>query len=266
MRKTFMPITEKRPFILLVIFSMIFSACSNLSPRADSDSNADNVANRQSENTGNETSSADKKNEDRGLCANKYYPVETVKGREYKISSSTPARYVLTQNKREEDSFTENRKFDSGTEMTTNWSCTEEGLRNVEYNSSADFSNGNFKMETLESSGITLPKTWEVGRKWTTTYKINAKLNAGPASGGAAGTVKIDNEIASLDDKVTTPAGDFEAAKVVSTININLNIGKPMNIRMINWYAPDVGLIKQEVKSPFGPQQNVEYTGEKGSE
>jgi hypothetical protein len=47
-------------------------------------------------------------------------------------------------------------------------------------------------METIESSGITLPKQWEVGKKWNSEYKVDAKLNAGPASGGAKGTIKID--------------------------------------------------------------------------
>jgi hypothetical protein len=139
----------------------------------------------------------------------------------------------------------------------------EDGLRTAEYTNAANLSKANFKMETLESSGITIPKNWEVGKKWTAEYKISAKLNAGAASSGANGTIKIDNEIVSLDDKVTTPAGDFEAAKVVSNINMNLNITKPITMKMTNWYAPGVGLIKQTADSPFGKGVTVEYTGEK---
>lgn len=250
-------------FILLFFFSISLASCAFLNTETNSNATAGNAANEQSKNADNKTISSDKSNETSGLCENEYYPIDTAKSREYKISGGAPANYVLMQNKPNENSFTEKRKYESEMDLTVNWICTEEGLRTAEYNNTANLSKANFKMETLESSGITLPKTWEVGKKWTAEYKISAKLNAGAASGGANGTVKINNEIVSLDDKITTAAGDFTAAKVVSDLKMNLNISKPITMKMTNWYAPNVGLIKQTVDSPFGKDVTVEYTGEK---
>ena len=252
---------RKYQFITL-IFSLMFAACSGLNTETSS-TETNNAAGKQTENVNGKTISDKTANVEPGICENEYYPVDTQAKREYKISGSAPGDYVLTQNKNEGNSFTEKRAFGAGTDVTINWQCTDEGLRNAEFNNGANFSGGNFKMETLESSGITIPKVWETGKKWTAEYKVSAKLNAGKVSSGANGTIKIDSEITSLDDKITTPAGDFEAAKVVSDMNMNLNTGRPVKMTMTNWYARDVGLVKQEVKSPFGGGQTVEYTGEK---
>ena len=253
----------------VLIISVIFSACAKTETAMSSDSVENETANRQTENPINaedETASAAGTNEATGLCVNEFYPIYTDKKREYKITGSNPATYILSQNKNEGNSFTEKRNFTIGaadTELLINWICTEDGLRNAEYNSGANFSMGNFKMETVESSGVTVPKDWEVGKKWTNSYKVNAKLNVGKMSTGAKGTITINNEIASLDDKITTADGDFEAAKVVSDVNMNLS-GRTTKMKMTNWYAPNVGLVKQDVKSPFGPSSvGVEYVGEK---
>lgn len=258
-------------FLLLsaLAISLLFSACDTAKIATSSDSSESETPNEQTEKPKkpeDETASAAGTNEATGLCVNEYYPIYTDKKREYKITGSNPATYILSQNKNEGNSFTEKRNFTTGaadTELLINWVCTEEGLRNAEYNSGANFSMGNFKMETVESSGVTVPKDWEVGKKWTNAYKVNAKLNIGKMSTGAKGTITINNEIASLDDKVTTADGEFEAAKVVSDVNMNLS-GRTTKMKMTNWYAPNVGLVKQEVESPFSKSAiGVEYVGEK---
>jgi hypothetical protein len=250
----------------LIIFLVIFSACTYF--QSETAVEPENVAKPQTAaapDTADQTATDEPAAADAGLCENKYYPLQADSGRAYQITGGAPASYVLTQDRSGEDSFGETRQFASGTSVKTNWVCTAEGLRSVEYNSGVDFSSGNFKMETLESSGLTLPKTWETGKKWKAEYKISGKLKAGPVNTGVTGTVTVDNEIAALDDTVTTAAGEFKAAKVVSTINLKLSVGPPTKVTTTNWYAPDIGLVKQETASPFGGKQNVEYTGTKDS-
>jgi hypothetical protein len=127
-------------------------------------------------------------------------------------------------------------------------------------------SNANFKMDTLESSGITLPKEWEMGKKWSANYKVSAKINVRGFSGGADGTVEVNNEIVSMNEKISVPGGDFETAKVDSEIQIDLNMkGRKIpspKIKMSLWFSPKVGLVKQESTSQFG-KETVEYAGEK---
>ena len=258
-------------FLLLsaLVISISFSACDMAKTETSSDSSENNSVSEKpadTENAKNETASAAGTNEATGLCVNDYYPIYTDKKREYKITGNNPATYILSQNKNEGNSFTEKRNFTAGaadTELLINWICTDEGLRNAQYNSGANFSMGNFKMETLESSGVTIPKVWEVGKKWTSEYKVNAKLNVGKMSTGAKGKISINNEITSLNDKIKTANGEFEAAKVVSEVNINLS-GRNTQMKMTNWYAPSVGVVKQDVDSPFGKSAvGVEYVGDK---
>ncbi len=248
--------------IAFFVCSILFSACAGLNTETSSNSKSDNVdTTAKIENTNVEKTAGEKLKAGAGLCENEFYPIDTDIKREYKSSAGQAGNLVVTQIKNDENTFSEKRETGSGAILKLNWICTEEGLRHGEYNNGADFSGGAFKMETLESSGITLPKVWETGKKWSAEYKVNANINVGKMSKGASGTIKINNELASLDDKVSTPAGDFKAAKVVSDVIIN--IGKPMMTKMTNWYAPNVGLVKQVVDSPFGAPITMEYIGEK---
>lgn len=254
-------------FSLLLLSLVLLNGCEALNQKtaentetAKTSTNAEN----KTETAKNESETSENKAD--GLCANEFYPIKTDFERQYKISGTAPASYVLSQTAPEGEKFTEKRNFASGLEITNNWLCTENGLRNAEFNNAATAPNMNFTMETLESSGVTFPKVWEKGQKWTTDYKISAKANAGMASGSADGTVTIENELISTDDKISVPGGEFTAARIDSVINMNLkmNGGKipSPSIKMSNWFAPEIGLVKQDVKSGYG-NVIVEYTGKK---
>lgn len=202
------------------------------------------------------------KSANKGACVNPYYPVQTKIERKYKVSGSAPATYVLKHKLREKDGFTEHRNFASGIVVVSNWSCNENGMRNADYNNAVSSSRVKVKMETLESSGITFPKIWEKGKKWTADYKIRAKLGKKSFDG----TVTVENEIISMDDNISVQGGDYVAARIDSVIKIKLSLGarnpSATEVKMSNWYARDFGLVKQESKSPFGDSK-VEYAGEK---
>lgn len=257
-----MPKTKNLTILILFTFFIFNSACDVSNSGTVANANSENRSDSAQINTKVQNESDENVVDNAGICANEYYPISEKK-REYINSKNSSSNYVLTQQKKDGDSFGETRDFGGGLETTTNWLCTKEGLRNAEYNSGANFSSGNFKMDTLESSGITLPKKWEVGKKWTTEYKIAAKLNAGGASSAAKGTIKINNEIVSMNDKITTKAGEFEAAKVVSKINMNLSVGKPTTMKMTVWYAPEIGFVKQVLDSPYASGLTTEYAGVK---
>ncbi|MCB1023589.1 MAG: hypothetical protein KDB79_04310 [Acidobacteria bacterium] len=197
-----------------------------------------------------------------GICENPFYPVNTEVSREFKISGSAPASYVLSQSLRDTDSFTEKRKFASGLEVVSNWSCSEDGIRNADYNNTISGMKMKMNMETIESSGITLPKIWKTGEKWSSDYKVRVNV----ASQTANGTITVKSEIVSMDDNVQVQAGDFVAARVDSVLTTNISLGKTRipspEFKMTNWYAPKVGLVKQETKGGFGTTK-LEYIGEK---
>ena len=199
-------------------------------------------------------------------CSNPYYPINTNVERSYKIGGTGKASYALKQTQDEDDTFSEKRTFDSGTDVVINWSCTPDGLRNAEFTNSISMPKGMAKMKTLASSGITLPKVWEKGKKFEAKYNISMSLSIAGASASSKGTVTIQSEIIGIDENVSVQGGDFVAAKVASVIKMNLTVnGRKVpsrDIKMTNWYSPKIGLIKQETKSQFGAA-NVEYTGER---
>ena len=200
-----------------------------------------------------------------GLCANEYYPIESKTKRKYKVTGEIPGSYVLSQQNVKPGSFSELREFGSGLKVNVNWICTEDGLRTAEFTNTANFMKGNFKMETLESSGITFPKVWETGKEWESTYKIKANLSAGPASGTATGTVTITSKITSMKDLVDVGGKEYEAAKVDNLMKMNLSMnGRKIpsgDVKMTNWVSKGIGLVKQSADAQFG-KSGIEYIGQ----
>ena len=122
------------------------------------------------------------------------------------------------------------------------------------------------EMKTYKSSGITLPKVWEKGKKFEASYDISMTLKIGSVSATSRGTVTVGSEIVGVDENVSIQGGDFVAARIKSVIKMNLRVnGRKVpskDIHMTNWYSPKIGLIKQETKTGFG-NSIVEFTGEK---
>lgn len=246
---------------IFILLALVLAGCS-LNPDSDpssSETSADEMGNLSDDPKSSDNNETGEKSA--GICANPYYPIHTAVSKEFKVTGSAPASYVLSHIERDNDSFTEKREFGSGLEVVSNWSCSEEGIRNADYSNTISNSQLKMKMETIESSGITLPKVWNKGEKWTTEYKV--RVNA--ASQTANGTVTVTNEIVSMDDNVQVQAGDFVTARVDSVLTMNISMGKTKipspEFKMTNWYAPKVGLVKQETKGGFGTTK-VEYVGE----
>jgi hypothetical protein len=225
--------------LALAILAFVALGCGDLAERLSGSENA---------NSGNtavpETTAAPEAKTgpmDAGLCANEYYPIEPGVQREYRITGDAPANYVLSQEPAGEDGFAEIRSFGSGLTVRNNWICTPEGLRTAEYRNAMSMANGDFEMNTLKSSGVTLPKVWEQGKEFEANYTVNASIKAGPVSAAADGTVLLKNRVASMNEKVTAGGKEYDAARVDTTIEITLSMGgqsiPKTTVTTKNWYA-----------------------------
>ncbi len=264
-------LSKKHPFrkiSLIISFAAslgVFTAgCGNLTGTRENAS-APNSAKASPETGGKEDSSQNgKSGAVAGLCLNDYYPVNPEKIRNYKITGTAGADYSLTQSAVAADRFRETRKFDSGTSVITNWQCTDEGLRYVEYNSLITMPNAQMIMETVKSEGITLPKEYKIGSEWTNSFEIRMNMAGRPNGVPSTGTVTISNKLAALDEIVKTAGGEFKAARIDSKIKIDITaMGRKvpgMVTEISNWYSPEVGLVKQSAEGAFG-KQNMEFTG-----
>lgn len=245
---------ESLPMIAVVAVSLLIG-CGSPASRSDQNS-ASNSASGNT-NTASSTSTTSAGVAGGSLCSNDYYPISQ-EVREYKISGDGPGTYTLSQRPDGDQGFVETRSFAQGLTVENNWLCTAEGLRNAEYKNTITMNQGNFEMDTIRSSGITLPKVWESGKDWTTNYDVMVSVAAGPIKTAADGQVTLVNKVGPLSEKVTASGREFEAARVDSTLEIKITMKgvttQPTKFTMTNWYAKGVGLVRQEAKGAFGTQ------------
>lgn len=200
-------------------------------------------------------------------CRNPNYLVDPGKVRKYRLDTKLPdgdREYTLKQKMVDDSTFAEIRSYSSGLTLSVNWTCTDEGLRAVEYVSQAQMQAGQFQMETLESSGISIPNEWSLGKEWTSSYKVKANLDAGPVKAAADGTVTLDHKLGVVGEKVTVPGGEFEADRVDTVIKLDLKVRgtaiPTKEVRSSVWFSPKVGIVKQRVYGDFG-EETVEFIG-----
>ena len=193
-----------------------------------------------------------------GDCAVDYYPVDPALIRQYEISGSGPAEYTLSQKEVTDTGFKEDRTFKSGMIVTNNWLCTDEGLRTAEFTNTGVMQSGRFEMETVKSSGVTIPRRVEAGMEFDATYDVKVKVKAGPVAVDATGNVKISNKIVGVDESVVVRGKAFDTVRIDSTIDVVINMrGRRMEgakVTMSNWYGKGAGLVKQETGGTFGKQ------------
>lgn len=202
-----------------------------------------------------------------GPCVNPFYPIEPGVRKLYKSSASvagSDTEITVDQKAPEGDSFLETRTLKSGTTVTTPWKCDNGAIRIAEYQNFIQSNKMNFTMETLESSGTTLPASWRSGDEWQSDYKVKVNLKAGPINTDAGGTVSIKDKLVAENETVKVEGGEFEAAKVESVIKIVVSYGgreiPSPDIKLARWYSKKVGLVKQESTGPFG-KETMEYAG-----
>lgn len=204
-----------------------------------------------------------------GPCANDVYPIDARTEKLYRLSAKAKRaeqEISFSQTAPVDDSFKETRQFSTGTRVVTNWKCTDDGLRMAEYTNMIYTEDSAFEMETVESSGVTIPKQMDPGDKWQSEYKVRVNLNVGAVTASADGVVTIDHELVSENENISVAGGGFEASRVDSVIRISLKMrGRRIPSRQIRisvWYSPLVGMVKQRVYGDFG-EETIEYTGKK---
>ena len=249
---------NKASLLICLLAVVIAVAGCGLIDRFQASTSDSNVASTSNGNSGTTSPSQTRDNAAEGLCENEYYPVYPTMIRRYEIKGSGPAKYTLTQRDISESGFKEDRDFESGLKVTNSWLCTEEGLRTAEFTNTGVMTNARFEMETVKSSGVTIPKDPEPGMKFDATYDVSVKVKAGPVSADATGEVKIANAVASVGESVEVNGQTFNTIRIDSTINVTINMrGRRIEgarVTASNWYSKEAGLVKQETGGTFGKQ------------
>ena len=71
---------------------------------------------------------------------------------------------------------------------------------------------------------------------------------------------KVENRKVIGNDRVSTPAGTYDAVKIQFDMNVKfkvVGIGIPMKLKVIEWYSPGLGLVKTEAYNKDGQLQET---------
>lgn len=138
--------------------------------------------------------------------------------------------------------------YANGVKVTARMTCAKDGsLLQPQYTS---LTGG--KIETLSYTGATFPPPdrWNVGTKWSYSYRVRITVVTGGQTAVQTGTVKVDSTITSQED-VKVPAGTFSALKVDQVMTANLTntlAGRstPVNttVKSTSWFANGVGMVR----------------------
>jgi hypothetical protein len=197
-------------------------------------------------------------------CANPYYPAVLNASRVYKSSGTPKGEYTLTETTTEvrTDGFTVLTDYGDNVK-SIEWSCAAEGLR--------VYSTGNEKIQGLEvdsdqfqlevtiknPSGVTLPAKLETGESWVQSFDFDSTGKIGENTTTGTGTSTSTYEAQGVES-ITTPAGTFQAMKIKSETNEDIQAtfnGLAMNssnaYETIYWFVEGVGLVRSETTGGY---------------
>jgi hypothetical protein len=155
------------------------------------------------------------------------------------------------------DGFTVTTDYGTATK-SLDWSCTSEGL--LVFGAGDDQTEGlsvaagqtGLAMTTRNVSGTTLPVKINPGDRWTQSYEYESTGDLGGMTIASSGAVSSTYE-AMGEESITTPAGTFQAIKIVSETkeNVSAAIGGSPTIstneyRDIFWFVEGIGRVRSE--------------------
>ncbi|MBI3170329.1 MAG: hypothetical protein HYZ22_17745 [Chloroflexi bacterium] len=147
--------------------------------------------------------------------------------------------------------------------LTQNWICSPEGYiaQQLGGGTTASVSMQNMisDFQTLQVSGLSLPRTITPGMQWHYDLSMQGSVAMPGEQTQSPGTFSLNMQELGTES-VTTLAGTFDATKLQAEFIANIDVdfqGSPIrytiNGTSILWYAPGVGFIKSI--------ENIDFSG-----
>jgi hypothetical protein len=206
----------------------------------------------------------------RKLCANEYFPVKNKSTFAYSSTGgpSGPYSFTRTFSNKRADGFTINTRY-KNKKIVQDWSCKPEGLVPNIIGATDKISMLAFeKFTDLSTSNITgyvMPPAIVPGTEWSYALDIQGKervKEGTPAS--MTGRISV-NYSAGNKEKVTVPAGSFDAIAIEVNTRIDFKMDSGGNVVTLSmdstytaWYAPGIGWVKSSGYGKLGGQDYVE--------
>ena len=192
-----------------------------------------------------------------GGCTNPYYPVVLNASWTYKSTGSSRGEHTFTEaiSAVRVDGFTVITDYGTATK-SLDWACTPQGLlvfgagKDQAESLSVDVGQTGLAMTTKNALGTTLPVKINPGDRWTQAYEYESTGDLGGMTIASSGTVSSTYESMG-EESITTPAGTFQAIKIVSETKENVTIGGSPTIstneyQEIFWFVEGIGRVRSE--------------------
>jgi hypothetical protein len=190
-----------------------------------------------------------------GICANAYYPVRQGATWNYKSSGGPAGEYSFTDTITavREDGFTLSTQIGDLT-RTQEWICSAEGLAALQLGGAPaamlNAQNIQMNLDVTNATGVTFPSQVNVGDQWQQNLDFTGNVTMMNEEAEAEGNAQMNFNAVGMES-VTVPAGTFEALKVETNVNLNINasyagITLPVTFSgdYTYWFAEGVGWVK----------------------
>jgi hypothetical protein len=199
-----------------------------------------------------------------GPCQNPYYPVVTGASWEYQISGTSSDTFVRSITNVRENGFDDQDVFSAGVTRRGSWECREGELISLTPGSGASVIASDVQANfTIESNtGITFPADPRPGTEWTQTIIYRGQQTIGDTNVESRNVLNLSCKAIGME-RVSVPAGDFEALRVDCTTQLDISISVPLAMNLSTtvtgsaWYAPGVGWVKSRDSGEMGVTEVV---------
>lgn len=197
-----------------------------------------------------------------GACQNRYYPVVQGASWQYRLSGVSNDTFTRAITTVRADGFDDQDTFSAGTTRTGNWACQNGNLIALTPGGGPTVAAAGEQFTfTVESNdGVTFPADPQPGQTWTQNIVYSGQQTT-------AGVTVQTRNVAALSckagnvEKVTVPAGEFQALRVDCTNKIDIYISGALaftlNSANIAWHAPGAGMVKSSGTSDMGSTEIV---------
>jgi hypothetical protein len=199
-----------------------------------------------------------------GPCQNPYYPV--VAGASWTYQMSGPGGDTFTRSivNVRENGFDDQDVFSAGVTRRGSWECREGNLISLTPASGPSVAAAGMQMNaTVESNtGITFPADPRPGMEWRQNLVLVGRFEREGTSMEARSVMDLSCKAVGME-RVSVPAGEFEALRVDCTTQLDISISVPLAMNLSTtvtgsaWYAPGVGWVKSRDSGEMGVTEVV---------
>jgi hypothetical protein len=190
-----------------------------------------------------------------GECSNDYFPTDAGSTWEYTSTSggAPPQSRTVTIAEERGDGFSVEIGLASVATFDIEWSCSGGDLTQLTPTASLSMAGTSSTVTATSHSGVTLPADLDTILSWQESGAWSVPMGASTT----VGTFAFDTVVTGAET-IAVPFDTLEAMRVESQAEGTLNGEPTAACHITQWWAKDVGLVKQETTCILGGQAMTE--------